>query len=181
MQSNWRTTQLSRLIIIGLVLAASALVVRAAGLIGPVIAEEAAGNRREIQSDAEINQPNISFIDSQSATCDQPDTSRNDCYITWNYLYVTASTSQYIISLTVNIDSRLRAYHSGFFQTYMYIPGDVYGRGFKVACGPRDAMGLGNTYAYTLRARETGGLGAANYGSVRCPGIYLVYTPIVRR
>jgi hypothetical protein len=57
----------------------------------------------------------------------------------------------------------------------------VYGRGFKVACGPRSGDGLGNIYAYTLRARETGGLGAANYGSVRCPGMYLVYTPIVRR
>ena len=28
---------------------------------------------------------------------------------------------------------------------------------------------LGKTYAYTVRSRETGGLSAANYGSVTCP------------
>jgi hypothetical protein len=204
MQSNWRTTQAGKLILIGLILGASALlsglVVRAAGVIGPLIAEEANGNRREIEvasplttqpksSDPsgemgagdEPQQPTISFIDSPSATCTQPDSSRNTCYIEWNYLYVTASTSQYIISMTVNIDNRLRAYHSGFFQTYMYIPADLFGHGFKVACGPRGANGLGNAYAYTLRARETGGLGAANYGSIQCPGVYLVYAPLVRR
>jgi hypothetical protein len=107
--------------------------------------------------------------------------SRNTCYIEWSYLYVTASTSQYIISMTVSIDNRLVAYHSGFFQTYMYIPSDMMGRGFNVACGPRSANGLGKSYAYTLRARETGGLGAANYGSVTCPGVYLVYAPLIKR
>lgn len=169
-----------RLGLIGLALAASALAVRAASLIGPLIVEEANGNRREVQA-AEIDQPNISFIDSPSATCEQPVAGRNECYITWSYLYVTAATSQYIISLTVGIDNQLSAYHSGFFQTYMYIPGDLYGRGFKVACGQRAPNGLGPAHAYTLRARETGGLSAANYGSVQCPGVYLVYAPIVRR
>lgn len=175
----------SRLGLIGLTLAAvalaSALVVRAAGLIGPLIAEEANGNRREVEAAAEIDQPTISFIDSPSATCYQPTSSRNDCYISWSYLYVTAGTSQYIISMTVGIDNQLRAYHSGFFQTSMYVPSDLYGRGFKVACGPRNRNGLGNSYAYTLRARETGGLSAANYGNVQCPGVFLVYAPIVRR
>lgn len=176
-----RRTLWGRLGLIGLVLAASTLVVHAAGLIGPLIAEEANGNRREVQAAAEIDQPTISFIDSPSATCYQPVSSRNDCYISWSYLYVTAATSQYIISMTVDIDNHLRALHSGFFQTSIYIPSDLYGRGFKVACGPRGPNGLGKTYPYTLRARETGGLSAANYGSVQCPGAYLVYIPIVRR
>ena len=178
-------TQLGRIVLIGLVgasvLVASVLVANAAGVIGPLIGEEADGNRREIQAPAEIEQPAISFIDSPSATCYQPDTSRNTCYVAWSYLYVTAGASQYIISMTVSLDNRLVAYHSGFFQTSMYIPSDLVGRGFKVACGPRNASGLGKTYAYTLRARETGGLGAANYGSVTCPGVYLVYMPLIRR
>jgi len=181
MHSKWRITLLSRIVLIGLVLAAGGLTARAAGLFGPVIVEEANGQRREIQTTIETNQPNISFIDSPSATCSQPDNSRNTCYIEWSYLYVTASTSQYILSMTVSIDNHIVAYHSGFFQNYMYIPGNLVGRGFKVACGPRNASGLGNTYGYTLRARETGGLGAANYGSVTCPGVYLVYLPNVRR
>jgi hypothetical protein len=180
MQPKWHITQLSKIVLIGLV-GASALVVRASGVIGPVISEEAYGARREIQSTLEIEQPTISFIDSPSATCSQPDRSRNACYIEWSYLYVTASTSQYIISMTISLDNRLVAYHSGFFQTSMYIPGEMVGYGFKVACGPRSANGLGNSYAYALRARETGGLGAANYGSVTCPGVYLMYTPLVRR
>jgi len=189
MQSKWRITLLGRIFLIGLVgasvLAASVLVASAAGVIGPLVVQEADGNRREIETApeaaAQIEQPTISFIDSPSATCYQPDSSRNTCYIEWNYLYVTASTSQYIISMTVSLDNHLRAYHSGFFQTAMYIPSGMVGRGFKVACGPRDAIGLGKTYAYTLRARETSGLGAANYGSVTCPGVYLVNLPLVRR
>lgn len=181
MRSKWRPITPGRLILIGLLIGASALAVRAAGLIGTIIAEQSAGNRREIQSDADIQQPDISFIDSPSASCAQPVSGRNDCYITWSYLYVTASTSQYIISMTVDIDNQPAAYHSGFFQTSMYIPGDLYGRGFKVACGPRNANGLGNSHAYTVRARETGGLSAANYGNVQCPGVYLMNLPLVRR
>lgn len=180
MQTKWHIT-LGRIVLIGLVLAASALAASAAGVIGPPIVQEADGNRREIETASEIEQPAISFIDNPSPTCYQPDASRNTCYIEWSYLYVTASTSQYIISMTVSIDGRLVAYHSGFFQTAMYIPDDMVGHGFTVACGPRTASGLGNSYAYTVRARETGGLSAANYGSVTCPGVYLLYLPNVRR
>jgi hypothetical protein len=186
MHTTWHLTRLGRIVLLGLVLGASTLtagvlVARAAGLFGPIVVEEAAGNRREIQTNTAPEQPAISFIDSPSASCSQADSSSNTCYIVWNYLYVTASTSQYIISMTVSIDNRLVAYHSGFFQSYMYIPSDMIGDGYKVACGSRQPNGLGNVYAYTLRARETGGLSAANYGSVACPGVYLVYAPLIRR
>ncbi len=185
MHTKGQKTKFGKFILIGLVLGVSALisvlVARAASVFGPAIIEEANGNRREVQSAAEIDQPTISFIDSPSATCYQIDSSRNDCYITWNYLNVTASSSQYIISMTVDIANHPAAYHSGFFQTSMYIPGDMFGQGYKVACGPRNAIGLGNTYAYTIRARETGGLSAANYGSIQCPGVYANFLPVVRR
>jgi hypothetical protein len=125
---------------------------------------------REREGPAEA--PLISFIDSPSAECYRPVENTDACYIYWNYLYVTASTSQYIISMTVDIDGQKRAYHSGFFQNYMYIPSTMMGPGYKVACGVPGSGGLpsmGSSHAYTLRARETGGLGAANYGSVLCP------------
>jgi hypothetical protein len=120
----------------------------------------------------DADSPDISFIDSPTATCYRPDQHKDTCYIDWAYLYVTASSSQYIISMTVNIDNRLRAYHSGFFQTYMYVPGDFASPGFRVECGPPGSGGnplLGKAYSYTLRARETGGLTAANNGTVYCP------------
>jgi hypothetical protein len=125
---------------------------------------------RQPQANPQI--PAISFIDSNTAACYRPEAETGVCYIEWSYLYVTAASGQYVISMTVAIDGNLRAYHSGFFQTWMYVPGDTYGKGFKVMCGAPGAGGnaaLGNTYNYTIRARETGGLSSANYGSVTCP------------
>lgn len=135
----------------------------------PAGSEEPAPAR---ERSADPNAPAISFIDSPSATCTNPVRGTDICYIDWSYLYVTASTDQYIISMTVSIDGDLRAYHSGFFQNTMYIPTDLTGKGYRVACGAPGSGSLpdqGFTYGYTLRARETGGLRAANYGSVTCP------------
>lgn len=138
---------------------------------------------REIGDGAES--PNISYIESPSPTCVHPQPGTGACYITWNYLYVAAASGQYIISMTIAIDNQVRAYHAGFFQNFMYIPGDMMGSGFRVDCGPPGSGDLaiwGNTYNYTIRARETGGLGAANYGSVTCPAdIIRLYLPVVIR
>ena len=128
--------------------------------------------------------PLISFIDSPSATCYLPVPHTNACYIQWQYLNVTASTSQYIISMTVSISNEIRAYYSGFFQTSMYIPGDMQSPGFRVACGEPGSGGkpeFGMAYPYIVRARETGGLKAANYGTVYCPADTIrLYLPIVK-
>ena len=116
--------------------------------------------------------PTISFIDSPSATCSRPVPGTGACYIQWNYLYVTAASSSYIISMTVTIDNHIRAYHAGFFQTYMYIPADMTAPGYKVTCGTPGSGGTldwGHTYTYAIRSRETGGLSSTNYGSVTCP------------
>ncbi|MBK8987267.1 MAG: hypothetical protein IPM39_14510 [Chloroflexi bacterium] len=136
---------------------------------------------REIDSNAES--PTISFIDSPSATCYRPVAGTNACYIEWDYLYVAANSGQYIISMTVAIDNQIRAYHAGFFQSYMYIPVSMTAPGYKVACGPPSSVtGLGSTYAYTIRARETGGLSATNFGSVTCPGdIINLFLPLIQR
>jgi PKD repeat protein len=118
------------------------------------------------------NAPDISFIDSPTAQCYMPEAHKDTCYIQWDYLQVSASTSQYIVSMTVAIDGRMGAYHSGFFQTSMYVPVDFFRPGLRVTCGPPGSNPnpfLGTTHTYTIRARETGGLSAANYGSVTCP------------
>jgi hypothetical protein len=132
-----------------------------------------------------VDSPAISFIDSPAPTCYRPAAGTGTCYITWSYLNVTASSGQYIISTTVSINDDLRAYYAGFFQTSMYIPGDMTAPGFKMTCGMPGSGGiadLGNSYNYVIRSRETGGLAAANYGSVFCPAdVITVYLPLTRR
>jgi len=182
MSRKWLNLTMSALVVIALAMAANTLAARAAQKPAPpVISEEADQNRREVQTDGES--PSISFIDSPGATCQRA--SVGVCYLQWSYLSVSASTSQYIISMTLSIDGRIRAYHSGFFQTSMYISGDMLGPGFKVACGWRGASGapgLGYSYNYVIRAAETGGLKAANYGTVTCPAdVGTVFMPIVSR
>lgn len=132
-------------------------------------------NRREIEVSNQtegVAQPNIGFIDSPSATCYQPNPGRDQCFLTWYYLSVSASPN-YMITMTLSLNnSGPLAHTQGFFQTSMYIPYNMLGEGFQVACGPLGAGGnpeLGNAYGYTVRARDSANLGSANYGSVYCP------------
>jgi len=139
--------------------------------------------RREVQGDPAA--PAISFITSPGATCLRPQPKSDACYITWSYLSVTAAPSQYIISMTVAIDNQVRAVHWGFFQQSLFFPAELYGEGLRISCGPPGAAGLpglGRAYSYVVRARETGGLQAANYGAVTCPaGLYTTYLPVLLR
>ncbi len=118
------------------------------------------------------DQPNIGFIDSPSATCYQPDHTQNNCYINWYYMSVSASPN-YMITMTATLnDFGPVAHTQGFFQTSMYVPYNMLGQGFKVACGSQGSGGnpdLGAAYAYTIRARDSAGLSSANYGTVYCP------------
>lgn len=130
--------------------------------------------------------PDISFITSPSATCYRPRLHSDVCYINWDYLYVEAASTQHIISMTLTIDGQARANYQGFFQSSMYVPATSQGTGFQVSCGAAGVDGvadMGHVYSWTLRARETGGLKAANYGAVTCPANNLVHTflPLVQR
>lgn len=136
--------------------------------------ETEGSNRREILSPrpdtAEV--PLIGFIDSPTAACYQPDITQDVCYINWYYLNVSA-TPNYIISMSaaINVFGKVANYQ-GFFQTSMYVPYNMHDRGFKVSCGALGAGGdaeLGNSYAYTIRAKDSTALSAANYGTVYCP------------
>jgi hypothetical protein len=118
----------------------------------------------------------ISFIDSPTATCYQPDRRVDECFINWYYLSVSAGTPNYMhfMSLTLNATGGIGLYY-GFFQESMYVPYNMHDRGFRVKCGPLvpsadpSVPDHGNSYGYTIRARNTEGLAAANYGTVFCP------------
>jgi hypothetical protein len=141
---------------------------------------------RDAASAGSPRTPLISFIDSPNVTCVQPDPRKDDCFVDWGSASVSASASQYIIAMSFFLNNRSVASVAGFFQTSMYVPSSQFGRGFKVPCGPPQAQDLanpcnnppdpctpvnvlGNAYSYTIRARETGDLKAANYGTVTCP------------
>ncbi|MBP7589167.1 MAG: hypothetical protein KBA72_14525 [Thermoanaerobaculia bacterium] len=122
--------------------------------------------------------PSISFIDSPTATCYRPQEFGQSCVIQWNYLYVTAGASQYIVDMTVEIDGRVRAAFAGFFQSSMFVPSTMVFPGYWVTCGQPGAGGdptHGRLVDYTIRARETGGLSSANYGSVLCPATRFIF------
>ena len=127
--------------------------------------------------------PEISFIQSPDAACVQPEVGSNTCYITWSYLYVEAAPN-YIITMTVEIDSKRRASYHGFFQQSIYVPTEMLS--LQVVCGKRGSGGksdMGMQHAYTIRARDTANLGSANYGSVLCPAFIPkhIYIPFLKR
>ncbi|MDI6696748.1 MAG: hypothetical protein QME21_16995 [Anaerolineales bacterium] len=145
-----------------------------------VISRETQGeNVREIYAPLQIEspqQPNIGFIDSPTATCYQPDSTQDACYINWYYLSVNADPN-YMIAMTVTLNAiGVVARLHGFFQTSMYAPYSLFDRGFKVACGALGSGGsptLGMAYSWTINARDSANLKSANYGTVYCPA----YTP----
>lgn len=146
----------------------------ATGMVGGAH-EEHPGARRESQIVKRVegsDTPQISFIDSPTAGCYQPDPAADVCWINWYYLSVSAGPD-YMVCLQVTINNIGRvAQYQGFFQTSMYVPYNMSDRGYRVACGPLGAGGdpaLGNAYAYTIRARDSANLGSANYGTVYCP------------
>lgn len=122
------------------------------------------------------DQPLISFIDSPTVACVQPDPTKNECFINWYYMSVNAG-SNYMITMTVTLnDLGFVSRYNGFFQTSMYVPYNMNPQGYKVECGALNDSGdpnWGKIYAYTLRARDSAGLKSANYGSAVCPA----YTP----
>jgi hypothetical protein len=135
-------------------------------------------NMREVEvpagsgSPQSPSEPNIGFIDSPTAVCYQPNHNQNVCYINWYYMSVSASPN-YVITMTATLNTYGPVAHAqGFFQTSMYLPYNMLGDGFRVACGALGSGGnpsLGAAYAYTIRARDSAGLGSANYGTVYCP------------
>lgn len=131
-------------------------------------------NSRQISAPAgeAPNAPNIGFIDSPSATCYQPDSAIDECFINWYYMAVDAAPN-YMITMTASLNAIGKIAHTqGFFQTSMYVPYNMVPNGYKVTCGALGAGGnpyLGNAYAYTIRARDSANLGSANYGTVYCP------------
>lgn len=156
-----------------------------AGQIGEAVvnSESQDGNTRQISAPEGTvpgidgtNQPLIGFIESPTAGCVQPDTTKNECFINWYYMSVDANPN-YMITMTVQLnDFGYVANYNGFFQTSMYVPYNMNPQGYKVACGSLGEGGnpnLGKAYSYTIRARDSANLGSANYGTVYCPA----YTP----
>jgi hypothetical protein len=120
----------------------------------------------------QLNQPLISFIDSPTVACVLPDTSKDECFINWYYMSVSADPN-YMITMTVALNSLgYVSRYGGFFQTSMYVPYNMTPQGYKVTCGALGSGGVqdwGAAYAWTIRARDSSNLKSANYGTAYCP------------
>ncbi len=136
------------------------------------IVETEGENTRVAEVPADDRAARISFIDSPTVTCYQPNPALNQCFINWYSTSVSASPN-YIIEMKITINLYgVVAYHQGFFQTSMYVPYNMRDRGFRVPCGSLGDGGkedLGAVYAWTIWARDSADLKSTNYGSTYCP------------
>lgn len=176
------------LLALALLLLAGTAVIAATRLTEHQVQNTVAGSDElppERERDSSPDVPAITFIDSPAPTCYRPVVNTDTCFIEWQYLSVSTGSSDYIITMTVSIDGQMRAYFNGFFQNSMFVPATMASPGYQVVCGVPGSGGvaeLGSNYSYTLRARDSQGLGSANYGSVTCPvGLYKTYLPVIQR
>ena len=182
MASLRRVGLICGLVLTGVLLAWGALLAAGEARAAPA-STAAAATPTQLPNKPAVESPNISFIDSPSASCVLPERHTGKCYLSWSYLYATADPN-YMISMTVEIDGRMRGRYNGFFQTNMYVPAEMLV--FRVACGAPGSGGnpkLGMSHSYILRGRDSANLGSANYGSVNCPADepYRVFVPLQRR
>jgi hypothetical protein len=121
----------------------------------------------------------ISIIDSRTVQCEMPDPESDLCEMRWEYLSVSAGSTGYVTFMAVKIDGHVRAISTGFFQTSMYIPFDMYFTPFAVQCGKLGSGGapdLGMAHTYYIEAFDTTGALASNFGAVLCPASVLLFT-----
>jgi hypothetical protein len=171
-------------LLIGLLLPWGLIQAASASKISPgAVAESLFATPTSLPKQPPLVSPDISFIDSPTASCILPRSNTGTCYITWSYLFADA-TPNYMITMTVGIDDKALARYSGFFQASMYVPSELLV--FRVPCGASGSGGnpdFGANHSYVLRARDSAGISAANYGSVSCPADEpaRTYLPILRR
>jgi hypothetical protein len=89
---------------------------------------------------ASASPQSLGFIDTASSHCYQPNPARNECYINWLYHQVASST--YLKFLRVAIDGRVVSNAQGFFQNNLYLPQQMSGNGFRVACSTLGSGGV---------------------------------------
>ena len=143
-------------------------VILAGMLIALLLGLLTSGDERPLRA-AEQAQPQI---DAPAPTCYRPQEFTDVCYIEWASLSAAAVTPSYLISMSVSVDDRLRLYSVGFFQTGIQLAPDMFGPGFKVACGLPGASGdpaLGATHTYEIRTRDSSSAYNAASGTVTCP------------
>jgi hypothetical protein len=130
--------------------------------------------------------PSISLVESRKPTCYRPELESNACFVNWGSTAVSTSAPRTIVSMTLTIGGQMRANYQGFFQDAMEIVPAFHGAGFQVPCGPAGVdgvAGMGHTYDWALRARDSQGLQASSSGTLTCPALdpTHIFLPMVRR
>ena len=129
-------------------------------------------NVRQVLGPAGVAQPSLSFINSPTPYCFQPNPTMDECYVNWASMSVSASpASMKVMTLTIDAVGIVARYQ-GFFQEAMTVTHEMNGMGFQVACGAPGAGGqaqLGASYDWIIKAEDINGVTTSNSGTLYCP------------
>lgn len=134
----------------------------------PLLAEESVDGAQRM-----ADRKSISFINTASPYCHQPDSRVDRCFI--GFAWHAVSSSSYMVKLQVSIGGRRVVEDRGFFQSGMFIDQtSLGGTGYRVSCGLTGAGGssdpmVGLVYDYAIRAEDSEGLTSQNFGTIGCP------------
>jgi hypothetical protein len=118
----------------------------------------------------------LGFIATESPHCIQLDPAVDACYI--NFQFNGVSSDQYVTEFTVAVNGLIAMRAYGFFQGAFSLPRNSLGDlGLRVACGRTGASGdadplVGLRHPFTIRAKDSAGQNAANYGAIGCPAFF---------
>lgn len=107
----------------------------------------------------------------QNPTCVQSSLDSGTCYIRMRSVSVVGSGSSFS-RLQVFINGKLRANMGGFFENTGYVVGNMFGSGFLVSCGGKNAGGnpvFGQSYTIQVVASLADSTTTTGSMAVFCP------------
>ena len=103
--------------------------------------------------------------------CVQVRSTSGACSIQFNYVIASGSDSTFS-RLEILVNSKLRVYMPGFFESFAYLTHSMLPGGLMVACGRSNAGGspdYGQAYTLTANAYMADGTSATDSTTVFCP------------
>ncbi len=107
----------------------------------------------------------------QNPVCVQASLNSGTCFIRMRSVSAVGSGSSFS-RLRVFVNGKLRANMQGFFENGGYVVGNMFGDGFVVSCGGKNASGnpdFGSSYPIVVIASLVDGTTSSGSTTVTCP------------